>query len=107
MNNNIYFLLFQIIPIESFETLSTDGRFVPIFPSGHNIRLTFDNRSEYVEQALRYRLHEFDRQVKAIREGMAGILPVPLLSLLTAEKLEQMVCGSEQISIDMLKKVVR
>ncbi|XP_028516065.1 probable E3 ubiquitin-protein ligase HERC1 isoform X2 [Exaiptasia diaphana] len=97
----------EIIPIESFETLSADGRFVPIFPSGHSIRLTFENRSEYVEQALRYRLHEFDRQVNAIREGMAGILPVPLLSLLTAEKLEQMVCGSEQISIDMLKKVVR
>ena len=43
----------------------------------------------------------------AIREGMGWIVPVPLLSLLTAQKLEQMVCGSEEVSIDMLKKVAR
>lgn len=80
---------------------------MPIFPSGHNIQLTFSNRAEYVEQALQYRLHETDRQIAAIREGMGWIIPVPLLSLLTAQKLEQMVCGSEEVSIDMLKKVAR
>lgn len=97
----------EIIPIESFETQSADGSFVPIFPSGHDIQLTFSNRAEYVEKALNYRLHEMDRQVAAIRGGMGWVVPVPLLSLLTAEKLEQMVCGSEKVSIDMLKKVAR
>lgn len=97
----------EIIPIESFETQSADGSFVPIFPSGHNIQLTFGNRNEYVERALNYRLHEMDRQIAAVREGMGWVIPVPLLSLLTAEKLEQMVCGSEKVSIDMLKKVAR
>ncbi|XP_068741343.1 probable E3 ubiquitin-protein ligase HERC1 [Montipora capricornis] len=97
----------EIIPIESFETQSADGSFVPIFPSGHNIQLTFGNRNEYVERALNYRLHEMDRQIAAVREGMGWLIPVPLLSLLTAEKLEQMVCGSEKVSIDMLKKVAR
>lgn len=98
---------FKVIPIESFETQSADGRFVPILPSGHNIHLTFNNRAEYVERALHYRLHETDRQAAAVREGMGWIVPVPLLSLLTAEKLEEMVCGSKQVSIDMLKKVAR
>lgn len=98
---------FQIIPIELFETQSADGRFVPICPSGHNINLTFSNRQEYVERALLYRLHEMDRQVATIREGMGWIIPVPLLSLLTAEKLEQMVCGSKEVSIEVLKKVAR
>lgn len=60
-----------------------------------------------MEKALNYRLHEMDRQVAAIRGGMGWVIPVPLLSLLTAEKLEQMVCGSEKVSIDMLKKVAR
>lgn len=60
-----------------------------------------------MERALHYRLHEADRQAAAVREGMAWIVPVPLLSLLTAEKLEEMVCGSKQVSIDMLKKVAR
>lgn len=43
----------------------------------------------------------------AVREGMSSIIPVPLLSLLTAKQLEQMVCGLPEVSVEMLKKVVR
>lgn len=43
----------------------------------------------------------------AVREGMSWIIPVPLLSLLTAKQLEQMVCGMPEICCDVLKKVVR
>ena len=46
-------------------------------------------------------------QVSWIREGMAWIVPVPLLTLLTAQSLEQMVCGTAEVSIDILRKVVR
>lgn len=38
---------------------------------------------------------------------MSWIVPVPLLSLLTAKQLEQMVCGMPEICVDVLKKVVR
>ena len=103
----MFMVVCQIIPIESFETQSADGRYVPIIPNGHNVRLTFDNRAEYVDRALQYRLHEAERQVAAVREGMGWIIPVPLLSLLTPQKLEQMVCGSEEVNIDVLKKVAR
>lgn len=37
------------------------------------------------------RLHEFDEQVSAVREGMACVVPVPLLSLFTGYELETMV----------------
>ena len=46
-------------------------------------------------------------QAEAIRSGMSCIIPVPLLSLLTAKSLEQLVCGMETIDVDILKKVVR
>lgn len=42
---------------------SADGRLVPVVPGGQNISLTFANRTEYVERALDYRLHEMDSQV--------------------------------------------
>jgi len=45
--------------------------------------------------------------VAAVREGMAWIIPVPLLSLVTAQHLEQLVCGLPHISIQLLKRVVR
>lgn len=46
-------------------------------------------------------------QVAEIRDGMSAIIPVPLLSLLTAQQLEQLVCGLPEVSVEMLKKVVR
>lgn len=38
---------------------------------------------------------------------MSGIIPVPLLSLVTAEHIEQLICGVPNISIPLLKKVVK
>ena len=52
-----------MIPIESFEAQSMNGRFVPIIPGGKNTKLTFNNRKDYVEKALKFRLHELDQQV--------------------------------------------
>ncbi|KAI1904452.1 hypothetical protein AGOR_G00005790 [Albula goreensis] len=97
----------EMIPLDSFVGQSADGKMVPIIPGGNSIPLTFSNRKEYVERAIEYRLHEIHRQVAAVREGMSWIVPVPLLSLLTAGQLEQMVCGMPEISVDVLKKVVR
>ncbi|KTF92774.1 hypothetical protein cypCar_00003724 [Cyprinus carpio] len=96
-----------MIPLDSFVGQSADGKMVPIIPGGNSIPLTFSNRKEYVERAIEYRLHEMERQVAAVREGMSWIVPVPLLSLLTARQLEQMVCGLPEISVEVLKKVVR
>ncbi|XP_051919775.1 probable E3 ubiquitin-protein ligase HERC1 isoform X1 [Hippocampus zosterae] len=97
----------EMIPLDSFVGQSADGKMVPIIPGGNSIPLTFSNRKEYVERAIDYRLHEINRQVAAVREGMSWIVPVPLLSLLTAKQLEQMVCGMPEICCDVLKKVVR
>lgn len=46
-------------------------------------------------------------QVAAVREGMTGIVPVPLLTLCSAKMLERAVCGLEEVDLQMLKKVVR
>ncbi|XP_049838129.1 LOW QUALITY PROTEIN: probable E3 ubiquitin-protein ligase HERC1 [Schistocerca gregaria] len=98
---------YEVIPLECFEGTSCTGKVMPIVPGGRSIPLTFHNRLQYVEQAVQFRLHEMDLQVAAVREGMAGIIPVPLLSLITASHLEQLVCGLPHISIPLLKKVVR
>ena len=68
-------------------------------------RVTSDNRGEYVKLALNFRLHEFDTSVACVREGMARVVPVPLLSLFTGYELETMVCGSPDIPLHLLKSV--
>ncbi|XP_069694063.1 probable E3 ubiquitin-protein ligase HERC1 isoform X1 [Periplaneta americana] len=97
----------EVIPLECFEGTSCTNHLVPIVAGGRSIPLTFRNRLQYVEQAVHFRLHEMDLQVAAVREGMAWIIPVPLLSLVTAQHLEQLVCGLPHISIQLLRRVVR
>ncbi|XP_052077229.1 E3 ubiquitin-protein ligase HERC2-like isoform X2 [Mytilus californianus] len=68
-------------------------------------RIAPENKAEYIRLAMNYRLHEFDEQVKWVREGMAKVVPVPLLSLFTGLELETMVCGSPDIPLNLLKSV--
>ena len=68
-------------------------------------KITPENRHEYVRLALNYRLHEFDSQVAAVREGMSKVIPVPLLTLFSGNELETMVCGSPDIPLCLLKSV--
>ncbi|KAL8615069.1 hypothetical protein ACOMHN_013603 [Nucella lapillus] len=97
----------EFIPIDCFEGQSSSGEMVGVVAGGKNIPLHFHNRLHYVDTVLNYRLHEWEKQVCWIREGMSWIVPVPLLTLLTAQSLEQMVCGTAEVSIDILRKVVR
>ncbi|XP_027882785.1 E3 ubiquitin-protein ligase HERC2 isoform X2 [Xiphophorus couchianus] len=95
---------------EEFEAMTLP--FTVPSASGQDIQLsskyshiTLENRAEYVRLAINYRLHEFDEQVSAVREGMARVVPVPLLSLFTGYELETMVCGSPDIPLHLLKSV--
>ncbi|KAK7116135.1 hypothetical protein V1264_001871 [Littorina saxatilis] len=97
----------EFIPIDCFEGQSSAGLMVQVVAGGKNIPLHFHNRLLYVDTVLNYRLHEWDKLISWIREGMSWIIPVPLLTLLTAQTLEQMVCGTAEVSIDILRKVVR
>lgn len=84
-----------------FTTPSAKGN--EVFLSTKYTHITPENRQEYVKLALNYRLHEFDEQIKAVRDGMSKVIPVPLLSLFSASELQEMVCGSPDIPLGLLK----
>ncbi|XP_056632300.1 E3 ubiquitin-protein ligase HERC2 isoform X1 [Diorhabda sublineata] len=94
--------LFQNLEMP-FSTPSSCGTDVHL--STRYKRITYENRLEYVRLALNFRLHEFDEQVKAVRDGMSRVVPVPLLSLFSGYELETMVCGSPDIPLTLLKSV--
>lgn len=86
-----------------FSAPGASGREVRLHPLwGH---VTAENCQEYVRLAIHMRLHEFDEQVAAMREGLSQVVPVPMLSLFTGPEMETMACGSPEISIDLLKSV--
>ena len=87
-----------------FSTSSATGHEVALSPHTHR-RITRDNRDLYLQLALHFRLHEFDPQVRAVRQGLGQVVPLPLLSLFTGAELEAMVCGSPEIPLALLKSV--
>nr|XP_022328228.1 E3 ubiquitin-protein ligase HERC2-like isoform X2 [Crassostrea virginica] len=86
-----------------FSIPSSSGQEVQL--SSKHSKITPANKLEYIKQAINYRLHEFDDQVKWVREGMSKVIPVPLLSLFTGLELETMACGSPDIPLYLLKSV--
>ncbi|MGH0142689.1 UNVERIFIED_CONTAM: hypothetical protein FKN15_076572 [Acipenser sinensis] len=71
--------------------------------SGQDVQLS--SKHSHITLGNRGELREFDEQVSAVREGMARVVPVPLLSLFTGYELETMVCGSPDIPLHLLKSV--
>lgn len=77
--------LFQALHLP-FSTPSAKGHDCQL--STRYTKILPHNKHEYVRLALNYRLHEFDEQVKAVRDGMSKVIPVPYLSLFSASQLQ-------------------
>ena len=45
--------------------------------------------------------------MNAVREGMATMVPLPVLLLMPAVVVERLVCGAPSVPIDALKRVAR
>jgi hypothetical protein len=96
---------FSYVYCLTFATMSSDLREVELIPGGSEKEVKFENRAEFRDRVIQYRLHEFDRQAAAVRSGLATIVPIDLLSLFTWDQLEEMVCGKAEIDVELLKSV--
>lgn len=87
-----------------FEVVSSNGEVFDMIPDGHSIPVTMMNFSAYSQHYRHYRLHEFDRQIECIRQGLYSVVPGFFLSLFTAHQLEEAVCGKGEIDVALLKR---
>jgi hypothetical protein len=99
--------------VEGFENAVGDLRFAANLSSGEEVELveggsgkavTKENCLEWVERMIECRLHEGDKAVFAMRDGLASIIPSTLLPLLTWDQLELLVCGKDGVDIDLLQE---
>lgn len=82
----------------------SDGTRVPLIESGEEIQLNVSNWRLYVQLVERIRLRESLTMFKALRDGLATVIPIEILPLFTPSELEQLVCGSSHIDINILKQ---
>ncbi len=76
---------------------------VPLVPFGHNVHLSCDNWREYVQKLRHLRLTESSATLQAFRNGLAMVLPVEIFPLFTAEELESLICGVQDIDVNLLR----
>lgn len=97
----------ESIPLMSYVCQSSDGRLIPLITGGDNVSLKRMDCPHYIKKATSYRINEFFLQIQCIREGLTSVIPMPILSLLTGSRLEQLVCGCYDINVGSLKKIAR
>ncbi|RHY55188.1 hypothetical protein DYB30_001880 [Aphanomyces astaci] len=88
----------------SFTVLSSDKQEVELVPGGKQVRVTWDDKEEYAQAAEAYRLSEFKPVCQDVARGIATILPLPTLGLLTWKDLATLTCGKYTVDIDLLKR---
>ena len=97
----------ESIPIDVFQGVSFTGHSVPLCHSGQSIPLTFENRHAFVAKALRQRLGEMGEAIMFVRQGLAAMVPLPIIQMMPIGSLELMVCGMPYICLLALKRVAR
>jgi hypothetical protein len=96
--------MFDETVTQTFTTIGADRQVHAIVPHGESKRVTWDNREEFKQALLEYRVAETNAQVTAIKMGMGAVLPLAPLTLFRANELEMLVCGEPVVNIELLKR---
>lgn len=105
LSNDAEFTAFY--PDLRFTIIDAAGKEAELMPGGKDIPVTFTNRMRFFDAAVRFRLHEFDVQLAAMKRGLANIVPISALRLFTWQEVETLVCGKADIDLEYLRKHTR
>ncbi|ONK58274.1 uncharacterized protein A4U43_C09F10490 [Asparagus officinalis] len=75
-----------------------------LIPGGRNIRVTEENKHEYVDRVVEHRLTTAIRpQINAFMEGFNELIPRELISIFNDKELELLISGLPDIDLDDLR----
>uniref|UniRef100_A0A7S2WL07 HECT domain-containing protein n=1 Tax=Rhizochromulina marina TaxID=1034831 RepID=A0A7S2WL07_9STRA len=88
----------------NFTTVLSDGTSVSLSPDGAQQAVDESNWQDFVRALVACRLQESLPMLHALRTGLASVLPVDLFPMFSPEELEQLVCGSGDVDVDLLQQ---
>lgn len=94
----------EVFGEEHFVTQLSDHSSKELIDGGAQVRVTLPRCREYAEALLQARVHEFDTQLRKLREGLLSVVPEVAVLLLTPEELEQRICGQADYKPEDLRK---
>ena len=89
----------------NFTVSLADGSRIPLKSNGDEEPLTLGNWREYVDLVERLRLRESVVMFKCIRDGISCVLPSEILPIFTSTELEQVITGSSEVDVQLLKQL--
>lgn len=87
--------------------MDVDGNDTGIVLGAGDAPVTHEEVEKFKAKVLAFKAAEFDKQIDAIREGIATIVPSFVISLVSGCELEHMVCGSSTVDIALLKSTTQ
>ncbi|XP_058014322.1 probable E3 ubiquitin-protein ligase HECTD4 isoform X2 [Ahaetulla prasina] len=92
-------------PSCKFTYVTMTGEEVELCARGRHIPVVWENKDVYAAAIRNLRLHELQTAecVMAVRAGLASIIPLQILTLLTPLELELRTCGLPYINLEFLK----
>eukprot|EP00808_Paulinella_micropora_P005785 g1370.t1 len=92
--------LFAELADTTFQIVGVDGKAVhPLMPGSEDLKVTWDNKDLYKELFQSFRIHEFDTQIAALRQGLLKVVP-PSYLLFSWQELELLVCGRKAVDFE-------
>jgi hypothetical protein len=88
----------------SFMIYLPDGTRIPLLPGGEDQKVNLGNWRLFVTLTERCRLRESVVMLKALRDGLSTVLPIDLLPLFTPNEFEQIISGSSNVDISLLRQ---
>lgn len=79
------------------------GTMVELRSGGRQLKVEPEDWPIYVRDAVHARIHEGDRALLAVRDGLASVVPTAILPLFTWEEVELQACGRPGVDIDLLQ----
>ena len=90
-----------------FEIHDSFGKTIELVPSGSKVPVTKENLHDFIQLAKKWRLHEFDDELKDIKEGFEKIMTYKnITSILHPDELKLLVCGEPNCSIEHMKNLI-
>jgi E3 ubiquitin-protein ligase HUWE1 len=80
------------------------GNFFELVENGDNIRVTDENKLEFVERYARWKLVDSVRtQLERLLHGVYEVIPRPYFKIFDEQELELLLCGSPEIDVEEWK----
>jgi hypothetical protein len=96
--------MFEYAVDECFKVVPRNGIECQLVEDGANIKVTAENRDEYIRLATQAYLHVADKQADWVRKGVEIICGEGNLAHMYWRILEERACGQPNIDINYLRK---